>query len=519
MWRLPAALALSAVAACAQDATGAIEGVLTDSATKLPVLGAQISITPEGTAADVFTDASGSFRFSGLAADRYGVRAKRDGYREAFRFVQVKNGGSAEQIALKMTPLSEIAGQVLDEDGHPMEGVEIYIGSSIRARTDAEGRYQFGGLVPGSYRLYCRLPSAMREKRIEHDEKSGEVRGYAGTYYFPGLEDAARAVQSNVAAGVHIGGFDFRLRHVPLVEFSGRLLDITREPLGTAAVELASEELFVPGQRRRVKPDGSFRFDLIPPGHYALAVYREGGVNMAARPYRMTVDIGPGGSQSAELRIPRNVDLAVNLIAPHPERTTGGLVVSVGSARPIEGGMIFNSATAPLCQVGKECVLRDVPPGQWIFNVQPLPLQEADEPPRKLYIESVRFGQQNAWGVPVTVAEGGNPPIEITVTDKAGAISASVSTEDGQPTDTAYIDARRADVNDWPMRRTQRSPTGQFVMDGLIPGEYTVAAFVAADDEDSIRMAPVERCGDRAVKVTVTAGQMSNVTLKPCVPQ
>jgi hypothetical protein len=60
MWRLLAALVFFGLAIRAQDATGAIEGVLTDSAVKLPVMGAQLSITPEGTAADVFTDASGN---------------------------------------------------------------------------------------------------------------------------------------------------------------------------------------------------------------------------------------------------------------------------------------------------------------------------------------------------------------------------------------------------------------------------------------------------------------------------
>ena len=73
MWRLLAALVFFGLAIRAQDATGAIEGVLTDSAVKLPVMGAQLSITPEGTAADVFTDTSGNFRFADLAPGRYGI--------------------------------------------------------------------------------------------------------------------------------------------------------------------------------------------------------------------------------------------------------------------------------------------------------------------------------------------------------------------------------------------------------------------------------------------------------------
>jgi hypothetical protein len=62
-------------------------------------------------------------------------------------------------------------------------------------------------------------------------------------------------------------------------------------------------------------------------------------------------------------------------------------------------------------------------------------------------------------------------------------------------------------------------PEGRFLLDELLPGEYRVAAFVTRDDEDTVRTSPLDRCGDRAVKVTVTAGQATNVALKPCVPE
>jgi hypothetical protein len=521
MWRMLAALAFFGLAVRAQDATGAIEGVLTDSAAKLPVLGAQISITPEDTAADVFTDASGGFRFSNLAPGRYGIRAKHEGYREAFRFVQVKDGGSAEQIALKMTPFSEIAGQVLDEDRHPIAGVGIYTGTSLRARTDAEGRYQITELAPGTYRLYCRILFATREALVEHDKNTGEARGYADTYYFPGVDDPARAANTSVAAGVHIGGFDFHLKRGPLVEYSGRVVDINREPLSTAAVQLVPQNLSLTDEtrdRRRVKKDGSFRFELIPPGHYTLVVFREGGVNMASRPYRMPVEVGPGGVTDAELKIPRSVDVTVSIVVPHPEKTQGLVHVNLGSV--FADSIQISMSTLPLCQLGEACVVADVPPGQWAFAVTGA-MAETGDPPHKLYLESVRLGQQNASGAAVTVAEAGNPPLELTFTDKAGSLSAAVSTEDGQPADAAIILARKADAEGPPFftQRVQREPDGRFVVDGMVAGEYKVAAFVAADDQDSIRTWPIERCGDRVARVTVTAGQTTNVALKPCMPE
>jgi hypothetical protein len=49
----------------------------------------------------------------------------------------------------------------------------------------------------------------------------------------------------------------------------------------------------------------------------------------------------------------------------------------------------------------------------------------------------------------------------------------------------------------------------------LLPGDYQVAAFAIADS-DMIRTGSPEKCGDRAAKVTVTAGQISTVSLRPC---
>ena len=105
------------------------------------------------------------------------------------------------------------------------------------------------------------------------------------------------------------------------------------------------------------------------------------------------------------------------------------------------------------------------------------------ETPRQLYIERVRFGSQNGLG-PVTVAEGANPPLEIVLTDKVGAISASVSTEDGHPAESAALVASRlgGDSALSPASQSLSSGYGPFRLEGLLPGDYLVAAFVASDD-------------------------------------
>lgn len=530
--RLIAALVLAAVAAAAQNNTGAIEGVITDSATKQPVAGVRVSITPAGAAADLFTDASGGFHFGDLMPARYGVSIKLAGYRDSLRFVGLKGDGSAVQVAVQITPLSEIAGQVLDEDGHPVEGADLYIGISQRATTDAEGRYRITELAPGDYQLFCRPSAAWREGALQRNAKTGEALGYADAYYFPGVDDRSRAVKTTISAGVRLGGFDFRLHRTALVDFSGHVLDRDGgEPLTTAAVELESLTLgsFLLDEtrdRRRVDRKGVFQFKLIPPGRYSLLVYRNGALDMNARPFNIPVDVGAAGVKDAELRVPRNLDLSVTITAPHPERTHAMVSVLVG---PGFAAVLPHSSQISACRFGETCVVRDIPPGQWTINVQvPLDLSgqaaaaaltESGDPPHRLAIESVRLGQQNAWNNAVMVADGGNPPIEIVLTDKTGAISAAVSTEDGHPADAAVIVPRRLDGESAGLgsNRILHPTDGRFLLDGLVAGEYELAAFVS--DNDTLLFTSSERCGDRAVKVRVTADQTTSVSLRPCMFQ
>jgi hypothetical protein len=65
-------------------------------------------------------------------------------------------------------------------------------------------------------------------------------------------------------------------------------------------------------------------------------------------------------------------------------------------------------------------------------------------------------------------------------------------------------------------QKNRRRGRGQYRLEGLLPGEYEVAAFVGDDEARGLRMRPVASRGDRALKVTVSAGQTTRVSLKAC---
>jgi hypothetical protein len=132
------------------------------------------------------------------------------------------------------------------------------------------------------------------------------------------------------------------------------------------------------------------------------------------------------------------------------------------------------------------------------------------EPRHTLYLASVRLGQQEAWGKPVTISEGASPALRIVLTADVGTLTAMVTAEDGTPVPAVLAH----ETDRWP---TAAAPRELLPGRGVAAGGLPSGAFAIADS-DMIRTGSPERCGDRAAKVTVTAGQISTVSLRPCVP-
>ena len=97
------ALMLAALPVLAQGATGSVEGVVRD-AQKQPVVGAKVWLDDqvEGRTTSVSTDAAGHFRFEGIAAGTYMVRAQKSGYRDSAQGPIALKGGEAATVNFQM---------------------------------------------------------------------------------------------------------------------------------------------------------------------------------------------------------------------------------------------------------------------------------------------------------------------------------------------------------------------------------------------------------------------------------
>jgi len=88
----------------AQAPTGSVEGAVRD-AQKHPVIGAKVSLDDQvgGRSESADTDATGHFRFSGVAASAYLLRVKKAGYREAAEGPFAVKPGETISLNLQIT--------------------------------------------------------------------------------------------------------------------------------------------------------------------------------------------------------------------------------------------------------------------------------------------------------------------------------------------------------------------------------------------------------------------------------
>ncbi len=491
MFSVRTAFLLLALPLFAQD-SGVISGTVRNSVTHQALEDVQVSlIGADSTGAQ--TDTRGSFRFSGMPAGKYSLRIEKPGFR-APEPREIATG--ADSITLELDPLAQIEGRVTDEDGHPVSGITVdavnptgfSAGWLSGEPTTASGEFLLQNLPPGDHWIRLRIPAARR------------ADGYPAEEYYPGVAESQQAVSIRVTQGQQIAGLTIRLRRVPLVTLRGRVIDLAKdESARPKEVALDSE----PGPignsfaRHEVNAEGRFQFEGVPPGRHRLLIYR--GTGSDDLPYSTMID---AEKDEVEVNLP-------------PFARVEGVVKS--SLQPWEGvlgiGVAMDGAWRRNVTPGEDgsFTLSNLPPGKWSLRIESNNLHAGD---RTLRLASAVFGEVNVVGKPMTVTEGGNPPLVITLTDAVGGIAGAVEAADQK--DEMMVFAVPADGRPLESESVTRTgPDGAFSLPSLIPGKYQVSAwgltFLRATGYGA-------DCTERTVNLTVTAGQTAAVKLKRCNP-
>ena len=250
------------------------------------------------------SEEDGSFAIEGLVAGRYKVAAESDRFPEPVEPAQVEvaDGGEAT-VDIVLEPAGAIAGEVVDERGRPVGGVQVTASGARwdwkQTLTRDDGTFALEGVRPGKQRVI-----AMRE------------RGWGDALRAPGSSDDDDQGQKVVVAP----GATARVRLVVESQdgvIRGRVVDAAGAPVTDAFIDAERESDSAaarPGGAARsmrwswarspvlTDTDGRFAIEKLSPGTYTVRAFRRGGGESTAEGIavggRVTLTIRPTGSIS-----------------------------------------------------------------------------------------------------------------------------------------------------------------------------------------------------------------------------
>lgn len=238
-----------------------VDGVV-ESEDGKPLAGAEVFLSPLGERFQpgtlelaTTTDARGEFRVAGLREGRHDLRVHLDGHPDAVRTVSA--GAGALRIVLK--PGFTLTGRILDaETGRPLGGIPVATGPRWRAGILLPSRRETLSAPDGTFALVG-LEEGPWDLRVGRDRT---FRG--GTYPLKQVR------------GIVAGTRDLEIRLVRGRCIAGRLVDEEGRPVEGRGLEVTLENPRTGEGWSRVsrgtEADGTFAFDGLSPGRYALSI-------------------------------------------------------------------------------------------------------------------------------------------------------------------------------------------------------------------------------------------------------
>lgn len=289
------ALLFAAPAAWAQ--TGAsVEGTVANKSSHAGIPGVNVTLwTQKGSRYNATTDAGGTFQIAGVQPGEYNSRYEKSGYVQlelpTFGQARLRVGLSGTVRAdVEMSAMATLRGRVLDPEGKPAPKISVELGPFIAGDTDAEGRFEFQDVRPGTYIL-----RAWAEPSTNTSQDRAKDQPQIVPTWYPSTADQAEAERIVVRGGADLAGYEIRLKTAAVYHVRGRVLDDMGKPAANANVNLlrqpgeaqllagrimlgnASSQYFLnlrgpggTGAFALTREDGTFEFLAVPAGDWRL---------------------------------------------------------------------------------------------------------------------------------------------------------------------------------------------------------------------------------------------------------
>ena len=507
------------------------------------------------------TDEQGGFEFRNIPAGRYLLSADKDGFVRASYGatrpdragtpIAIADGQPLAGITLRLVRGAVLTGVVRDPDGEPAQGVAIvvkrFVGSTRRltegyhggdSSTDDRGVYRIYGLPAGDYVLQAvpvmhdhgggsasarpTTPAdvawarAMLQSPAELATRgttppappAGGAVGYAPIYYPNTLQQSA-AVSITLGAGEERGGLDFVLSLMPTFRVTGAI----NMPDGTSpsqAPQVYLAELSGNGSDWwgvKETMGQRFSFDGVAPGRYAVAAIMEDTREWAVA--NLTVS---NQNQTVSMTLQPAMTATGQLVFQGTRAVPDDLkqVRLYWNAVAIAGGVAIEPPSVEAHADGT-FKLPGLVPGAYRLSAG---VPGSD--PRAgtgWTMRSAMVGDRDIADIPLEVRPGMDVgKVVVTFTDKSTELSGRLQDASGRAASDYFIIVFSTDERTWSMqsrRITQTRPAsdGQFIVRGLPPGEYFLAALTDVERDEWFDAGFLRELIPSAAKITLGEGE------------
>ena len=455
-----------------------ISGIVVQSGSQLPIVGATIDVSGAGVQRSATTDDQGSFLIEKLQPGRYSITSRKPGFigkNKSSTTLSIVPGVPIKAVRLELIATGVITGRVLNEDRSPQPGKTVIavkptyeMGKRIlttcveingqSAETDDRGQYRLYGLEPGDYYMAV---------------TDGRSCQYASQFY-PTATDPGEAVPIKVIGGNTIEmDFSMRSHETHSVTFRVVSSDSMRSSgnavvvmHGTNGIEVRAQRLS-PGSRTLIQQsDNRYTIGGLPRGRYDIYFSTSATFGNIAH---FTTDIHD-----------RDVDVGPVVLGPlvpltgrlrFPGTLSGQVRVRLWAS---EGPLMLRGIPLAAATVTPDGSFRwEYVPGRKYF-VQVTGL------PEDAYLVSVQYRGENALITGIAVGEEPEAPLELTASANGGVVEGIVRDDRGTLFVAGHvalvpIGTRRANVTLF--RDIPIDSNGSFVIRGVAPGEYELFAW------------------------------------------
>jgi protocatechuate 3,4-dioxygenase beta subunit len=449
----------------------------------------------------------GSFEIPNVTPGKITVRATAPGYRPGEVAVEIAEGETKEGVLVSLRRGGSVAGRVLDGGrGTPVanasvswrpSGATTMMGdfSSNNTNTDADGKFRFDGLPPGTLTVTARHADyAEATKDVDPDKESAVDVSLAAGGFISGVLvgrdgrspvagavvtiNGQRAQGNDTARTDDAGGFSFdhlrpgrfRLtarapqgqpppKDLVLTEnerqegvllairgagtrIRGTVTGLPREKLGTIRISGNAKDW---GDSTLTDDSGAFTFTDVPAG---MVRFFAMGQNGMSRSTSKTVEVPEGASE-----LPVEVSFDGN------SRLTGRVT---RADRPVTSAWIFAAPDPPVPNASRS-------QGQTDENGR-YTLDGLADGPHIVYVSGQGFSYQK------TVTVSGETVADVAV--PASAIAGTVTDEaSGDPIEGVHVQAETGrESNSFSMKSAVTDASGRYEISGVDAGTYQVTA-------------------------------------------